>query len=60
MDFWATALCYLPDHCLSVCLSVLSVCPVCLWRWCIAAKRLGGSRWNLAWPGHIVLDGDPI
>jgi len=23
-------------------------CPVCLWRWCIVAKRLDGSRWNLA------------
>ena len=21
---------------------------VCLWRWCIVAKRLDGSRWNLA------------
>jgi len=30
-------------------LSVLS-CPVlsCLWRWCIVAKRLDGSRWNFA------------
>jgi len=27
----------LPDCCLS-----------CLWRWCIVAKRLHGSRWNLA------------
>jgi len=24
------------------------VCPVCLWRWCTVAKRLDGSRWNLA------------
>jgi len=23
-------------------------CPVCLWRWCTVAKRLDGSRWNLA------------
>jgi len=28
-------------------LSVLSVLS-CLWRWCIDAKRLDGSRWNLA------------
>jgi len=30
------------------CMSVLSVC---LWCWCklIVAKRLDGSRWNLAW-----------
>jgi len=21
----------------------------CLWRWCIVAKRLDGSRWNLTW-----------
>jgi len=27
----------------------LSVCLVCLWRWCIVAKWLDGSRWNLAW-----------
>jgi len=26
----------------------MSVCPVCMWRWCIVAKRLDGSRWNLA------------
>jgi len=25
------------------------VLSVCLWRWCIVAKRLDGSRWNLAW-----------
>jgi len=44
--FWATV-CktvrrMLSDRCLS--------CPVlaCLWRWCIVAKRLDGSRWNLA------------
>jgi len=24
------------------------VCPVCLWRWCIVAKRLDESRRNLA------------
>jgi len=41
----------LSDRCLSVCLSVrLSVRSVlsCLWRWCTVAKRLDGSRWNLA------------
>jgi len=32
-----------------VCLSVLSVVPVCLWRWCIVAKRLDRSTWN--WHG---------
>jgi len=53
---------------------VCSVCPVslfvCLWRWCIVAKQLDGSVWNLAWikmpldtevglgPDDIVLDGD--
>jgi len=26
----------------------LSVCLSCLWRWCTVAKRLHGSRWNLA------------
>jgi len=55
-SFWATV--YktvrpmLSDRCLSV----------CLWRWCIVAKRLDGSRWNLARRyslGHIVLDRDP-
>jgi len=30
----------LSDHCLS--------CSVCLWRWCIVAKRLDGLRWHLA------------
>ena len=40
-NFWATV-CktvrpMLSDRCLSV------------WRWCIVAKRLDGSRWNLAW-----------
>ena len=45
-SFWATV-CktvrpVLSDHCLSVCL-------VCLWCWCIVAKRMDGSRWNLAW-----------
>jgi len=37
--------------CLSVCLSVLSVCLSflsCLWRSCTMAKRLDGSRRNLA------------
>jgi len=24
------------------------VCLSCLWRWCTVAKRLDGSRWNLA------------
>jgi len=23
-------------------------CLSCLWHWCIVAKRLDGSRWNLA------------
>jgi len=34
---------------------VLYVCPVCLWHWCIVAKRLDGSRWNVActWP-HCI------
>jgi len=44
--FWATickTVCpVLSDRCLSVCLSV------CLRRWCIVAKRLDGSIWNLA------------
>jgi len=31
-------------YCRTVVLSVLS----CLWRWCTVAKRLDGSRWNLA------------
>jgi len=35
------ALCYRSVVC-PVCLSV------CLWRLCTVAKRLGGSRWNLA------------
>jgi len=38
------------------------VCPVCLSVTLVyCAKRLDGSRWNLAGlgPGHIVLDGDP-
>ena len=43
--FWATV-CKTVRPMLSdrrpVCLSV------CLWRWCIVAKRLDGSRWNLA------------
>jgi len=29
------------------CLSCLSVCLSCLWHWCIVAKRLDESRWNL-------------
>ena len=48
----------LSDRCLS--------CPAlyCLWRWCIVAKRLDGSRMPLGvevglGPGHILLDGDP-
>jgi len=58
------ALCYQTVVCL-FCLSSLSVCPVGLQRWCTVAKRLNGSRWNLACvpvglgPVHIVLDGDP-
>ena len=51
LSFWATmrpfvkrfALCYR-----TVVLSVLPVCPVCLWRWRIVAKRLDGSNRNLA------------
>jgi len=50
-DFWATV-CktvrpMLSDSCLSY-----PCCLSCLWRWCIVAKRLDGSRWNLAcrWP----------
>jgi len=37
----------LSDRCLScpVCRSRLS----CLWRWCIVAKRLHGSRCHLVW-----------
>ena len=42
----------------------LSVCPVCLWRWCIVAKRFDGTRWNLACrglgPGQIVFEWDPL
>ena len=39
--FWATV-------CITV-RPVLSVCCLsCLWRWCTVAKRLHGSRWNLA------------
>jgi len=34
----------LSDRCLS-CFVYLS----CLWRWCIIAKWLDGSRWNLPW-----------
>jgi len=41
----------------------LSVCPVCLWHWCIVAKWLDGSRVKTKLgtqvglgPGHIVLD----
>jgi len=44
-------------RCLSVCLSVLSVCDVgVLWRngWMDQDENWQGSR-----PGHIVLDGDP-
>jgi len=36
------ALCYRTAFC-----PVLSVCLSCLWRWCIVAKRLGGSRCHL-------------
>ena len=50
--FWATVCRVRPmlsDRSLS-CLSVCLSCPilsVCLQRWCIVAKRLDGSRWNL-------------
>ena len=54
-DFWET-ICKMVGPMLSDrCLSVLS----CLWCWCTVAKRLDGSRWNLAcrqasaWP-HCV------
>jgi len=54
--FWATV-CktvrpMLSDSCLSVlsCIVCLSVClSVCLWRWCIVATRLDGSRCRLVW-----------
>jgi len=45
--FWATVC-----KTVRLVLSRTPVCPVCLsclWRWCIVAKRLHGSRWNLAW-----------
>ena len=29
-------------------LTVVLSCLSCLWRWCIVAKQLDGSRWNLA------------
>jgi len=32
------------DRCL-----VYLVCLSCLWRWCIVAKRLDGSRCHLLW-----------
>jgi len=41
------------------------VCPVCMSRWCIMAKRLDepmpldGMEEGLGPAGHIVLDGDP-
>jgi len=45
IDFWATV-CKTVRPMLSVrCLSCLCVC---LWRSCTVAKRLDGSRWNLA------------
>ena len=48
LSFWTTV-CKTVRPMLSVrCLSVLSVCLSCLWRWCIVAQRLDGSRWNLA------------
>jgi len=51
VTFWATV-CktvrpILSDLCLSVCLS-------CLWRWCTVAKRLDGSRWNLALGKYFI------
>jgi len=66
---------YAIGRCLSVlpCLSVyLSVCPVCLWRWCIVANKgaqlpnfrpMSGVAGWIKMPlgaGDIVLDGDPI
>ena len=45
-DFWA-AVCKTVGPMLSDrCLSVLSVC---LWCWCVVARRLDGSRWNLGY-----------
>jgi len=51
--FWATVCktvgSVLSDRrhiCPPVCLSY-PVFLSCLWRWCIVAKRLDGSRWNL-------------
>jgi len=47
IPFWATFDLSYQGYQTIVCLS----CPVCLsvlWRWCIVAKWLDGSRWNLA------------
>jgi len=41
-SFWATV-------CKMVYPMLSDHCPVCRWRWCIVAKRLDGSRSNLAW-----------
>ena len=45
-DFWATVTSNGSPYATGP-LSWLSVCPVCLWRWCIVAKRLDGSRCHL-------------
>jgi len=42
IDFWATVCKTVRPMLSARCLSV------CLWRWCIVAKLLDGSRWNLA------------
>jgi len=42
--YWATVCKTVHHMLLDRCLS----CPVCLWRWCAVAKRLDGSRLNLA------------
>jgi len=49
-DFWATVSKTVRIMLLNRRLSYPSVlyCSVCLWRWCIVAKRLDGPRWNLA------------
>jgi len=48
MTFWTTVsktVRPMLSDCCPVCVSCL---PASLWRWCIVAKRLDGSRWNLA------------
>jgi len=56
------AVCYRTDHCLPVCLCVLSCLSVCdigvLWPNSWMMKMKLGMEVGLS-PGHIVLDGDP-